>query len=50
MTIRDKESNARVCKILRGLEITYEKLVAEKRTKNAELVVLRNNKITTIKP
>ena len=50
MTIREKESNARVCKILRGLEITYEKLVADKKAKNGELVVLRNNKITVIKP
>lgn len=50
MTIKDKESNVRVNKILRGLEITYEKLVEEKRAKNGELVIMRNNKIITIKP
>ena len=37
-------------KILKGLELTYEKLLAEKRTKNSELVILRDNKIVTIKP
>ena len=50
MTIRERESNVRVCKILKGLEITYEKLVADKKAKNGELIVLQNNKITTIKP
>ena len=37
-------------KILKGLELTYEKLLAEKRAKNGELVVLRDNKIVTIRP
>lgn len=50
MTTKEKESNARVSKILKGLELTYEKLLAEKRAKNGELVVLRDNKIVTIKP
>lgn len=50
MTTKEKESNARVSKILKGLELTYEKLLAEKRAKNGELVVLRGNKIVTIKP
>ena len=50
MTIKDKKSNVRLNKILKGLEITYEKLVAEKKAKKGELVVLRNNKIITIKP
>ena len=50
MTLKDKESNARVDKILKGLELTYEKLLAEKRAKNQEIVVIRDNKIVTIKP
>ena len=50
MTIKNKESNLRVSKILKGLEISYEKLIAEKRIRNGELVVLRNNEIITIKP
>ena len=50
MTINEKESNARVNKILKGLELTYEKLLAEKKAKNGELVILRDNKIVTIKP
>ena len=37
-------------KIQKGLELTYEKLLVEKRAKNGELVVLRDNKIVTIKP
>ena len=50
MTIEEKESNERVNKILKGLEIAYEKMLAEKRAKNREIVVLRDNKIVTIKP
>jgi len=50
MTIKEKESNERVNKILKGLELAYERLLAEKRAKNEELVVLRDNKIVTIKP
>ena len=50
MTIKDKESNERVNKILKGLELSYEKLLAEKKAKNSELVVLRDSKIVTIKP
>jgi hypothetical protein len=50
MTIKDKESNARVNKILNGLELAYERLLAEKKAKNSELVILRDNKIVMIKP
>lgn len=50
MTNKDKESNERVNKILAGLELTYKKLLEEKKAKNGELVVLRDNKIVTIKP
>jgi hypothetical protein len=37
-------------KILKGLEKVYEKLLEFKKTKNSELVVIRNNKIVKIKP
>jgi len=50
MTTKEKESNAKVNKILKGLELTYKKLLAEKKAKNEELVILRDNKIVTIKP
>ena len=50
MTDKAKESNERTNKILKGLELSYEKLLAEKREKNGEIVILRDNKIVTIKP
>jgi len=50
MTVKDKESNERVNKILKGLELAYEKLVSEKRAKNGEIIVLRDNQIVAIKP
>jgi hypothetical protein len=37
-------------KILKGLEIVYTKLLEYKKSKNSELVVLRDNKIVKIKP
>lgn len=37
-------------KILKGLELTYEKLIAFKRSKNSEMVVMRKNKIIKFKP
>ena len=37
-------------KILKGLEISYEKLIAYKKYKNSVLVVMRDNKIVKIKP
>lgn len=37
-------------KILKGLEIAYVKLLEFKKSKNTELVVLRDNKIVKIKP
>ena len=37
-------------KILKGLEIAYQKLLEFKKQKNSVLVVLRDNKIVRIKP
>jgi hypothetical protein len=50
MTANDKESIKRVDKILKGLEMAYEKLLADKKAKNSELIILRDNKIVAIKP
>lgn len=44
--IQIKEKN----EILKGLEKTYETLLEFKKSKNSELVVLRDNKIVKIKP
>ena len=49
-TTKNTESNERVNKILAGLELSYNKLLEEKRAKNGELVILRDNKIVSIKP
>ena len=50
MTAKDWEGNERVNKIQKGLDLAYEKLLAEKRAKKGELVILCDNKIVTIKP
>ena len=50
MTTTEKESNARVSKILEGLDLTYKKLLADKRAKGQKIVVLRDNKIVTVAP
>jgi hypothetical protein len=37
-------------KILKGLELAYEKLLEYKKMKKSELVVIRENKLVKIKP
>jgi hypothetical protein len=37
-------------KILKGLELAYERLIEFKKYKKSELVILRDNKIVKIKP
>lgn len=49
MTIIEKQIEEKI-KILKGLELTYEKLLEYKKSKNSVLVVLRDNKIVKIKP
>lgn len=49
MTTLEKQIELRN-RILKGLEITYEKLLVFKKDKNTELVVMRDNRITKIKP
>jgi hypothetical protein len=50
MTIKEIESNERVNKIQQGLELAYERMLAEKREKNQEIVILQDNKIVSVKP
>lgn len=49
MTTTEKHIEEKT-KILKGLEKVYEKLLEFKKTKNSELVILRDNKIVKIKP
>ena len=37
-------------KIIKGLEIAYEKMIELKRKNNGEIVIIRDNKIVKIKP
>jgi hypothetical protein len=37
-------------KIVKGMDLVYERLIAHKREKKQDLVVLRNNQIVRIKP
>jgi hypothetical protein len=50
ITKKDMESNQRVINIQKGLELSFEKLLKEKKAKNSELVILRDNKIVEVKP
>jgi hypothetical protein len=50
MTLEDRKSYDRINKIISGLEIVYEKLLEEKKAKNSELVILRDNKIVMVRP
>lgn len=49
MTTTDKHLEEK-SKVLKGLEKVYERLLEFKKTKNSELVILRDNKIVKIKP
>jgi uncharacterized short protein YbdD (DUF466 family) len=49
MTTVEKQIELRN-KILIGLDKVYEKLIEFKKQKNTELVVMKDNKIVTIKP
>jgi hypothetical protein len=37
-------------KIIAGMELVYERLIAFKKKMNSELVILKDNKIVRIKP
>jgi hypothetical protein len=50
MTIKEMESDERVDKIQKGLDLAFAKLLKEKKAKNSELIILRDNKIVAVKP
>jgi hypothetical protein len=45
-----EEQNELRDKILKGLEISFERLIAYKKYKNSVMVVMKDNKIVKIKP
>ena len=47
---RFEEKQEEKKKILKGLELAYQRLLEYKKAKNSVLVVLRDNKIVHIKP
>ena len=49
MTKQDKQIELKD-KIVKGLEIVYEKLILFKREKNSKLVIMKGDKIVKIKP
>ena len=49
MTQEDKQIEFRD-KIVKGLEIVYEKLIEYKKEKNSKLVIMQGDKIVKIKP
>lgn len=49
MTERDKQIELKD-KIVKGLDKVYERLIAFKKEKNSELVIMRDGKIVKVKP
>ncbi len=49
MTQKDKQIELKE-KIVKGLEIVYERLIEFKKAKNSELVIMQGDKIVKIKP
>jgi hypothetical protein len=49
MTEKDKQKVLKD-KIVKGLELVYERLIEFKKSKNSVLVVMRDDKIVKIKP
>jgi hypothetical protein len=49
MTKKDKQIELKE-KIVKGLEKVYERLIEFKKSKNSELVIMKNGKIVKIKP
>lgn len=45
-----EENEELVNKILRGLEKSYQDLLASKKRNNEDLIILRNDRIVRIKP
>ncbi len=49
MTTNDKQIELKN-KIVKGLELVYERLIEFKKAKNTALVIMKNGKITKVKP
>ncbi|HLU84867.1 MAG TPA: hypothetical protein VKZ45_05285 [Vicingaceae bacterium] len=49
MTKKDKQIELKE-KIVKGLEKVYERLIEFKKSKNSEIVIMKNGKIVKIKP
>ena len=47
---RDKELQKEREKIVKGLELTYKKLIEFKKSKNSPLVISRNGKVIELDP
>jgi hypothetical protein len=45
-----KKNEILINKILKGLEKSYKKLLAEKKRNNEELIIMKDNKIIRVKP
>lgn len=50
MMNRDKELQKEREKIVKGLELTYKKLIEFKKSKNSPLVISRNGKVIELDP
>lgn len=48
--MKQNERNEEREKILKGLELTYERLIAFKKKMNTELVIMKDGKIVKINP
>ena len=46
----DKENNEFRDKVLKGLDLSYQRLLENKRKTNGELVIVKNGKIIKVKP
>ena len=45
-----KESDEFRDKVIKGLELSYQRLIEEKRRNNQEIVIMKDGKIVKVKP
>ncbi|MDO4881268.1 MAG: hypothetical protein Q3983_08305 [Capnocytophaga sp.] len=50
MSKKDNKKDTLKEKLLKGLDLAYERMIAEKRKNNQQIVVRREGKIVTINP
>lgn len=48
--MKTEARNIKKAKILSGLEQAYKKMIAFKKEKNSEIVIIKDNKIVHVKP